>query len=322
MAELKARHAYGKSENIAAAIAANKIDAYDILLLDSDTEPKIGWIDAKGNPVIVSNGDDEVASVDALPESGEAGKIYIYQNEGYVWDAAESQFVAISKPADLTALEEQIAAKADAAEVNAQIEATLVEHLGKIAAYKVADAPDGTIVNYLDKEVRVMVPSNHQWELRQSGENADQTAYYIGVKAYAPEDAASFKEDMKRVIEDETMYYFEGNDYAGIEDDGRKFSIIWLPVAAYDSETDTWTYHGADSTEEKYVGWYYSVEWYDADGEMIASDCIRINLANEDCFGMPKPYYVSDAVKSANAYTDEQIEAKIAGISTVEVIEF
>lgn len=122
MAELKARHAYGKSENVAAAIAANKIDAYDILLLDSDTEPKIGWIDAKGNPVIVSNGDDEVISVDTLPEAGESGKIYIYQNEGYVWDAAESKFVAISKSVDVSALEEEVATKVTAEEVKMMIE--------------------------------------------------------------------------------------------------------------------------------------------------------------------------------------------------------
>lgn len=311
MAELKARHAFGSSANLEQALSNNIIDEYDILFLDGDTdEPKVGWVDKNGQ-IVICQDETGVTQVDALPEAGESGKIYIYQNEGYVWDAAESKFVAISKSADLSALEEQIAAKADAAEVNAQIEATLVEHLGKIAAYKVADAPDGTVVKYLDKELRVMVPSDHQWVLRPSGANADQTAYYIGVKAYAPEGAASFKEDMKQVIEDETMYYFEGNDFAGVEDDGRKFSIIWLPVAAYDADTATWTYHGASSTEDKYRGWYYAVEWYDADGEMLASDCIRINLANEDCFGMPKPYYVGDAVKSANAYTDEQIANKV-----------
>lgn len=318
MAEMKARHAFGSEANIAQAISDGRLDAYDILFLQ---EKKIGWIDKDGNPVILED-ETGVASVDVLPDSGEVGKIYICQNEAHIWDAAQSKFVPVSKPADLSALEEQIAAKADTATVNAQIEATLVEHLGKIAAYKVADAPDGTVVNYLDKEVRVMVPSDHQWVLRPSGEGADQTKYYIGVKAYAPEGAMSFKEDMKKVIEDETMFYFEGNDFAGIEADGRKFSIIWLPVAAYDSSTATWTYHGAASTEERYVGWYYAVEWYDADGEVIASDCIRINLANESCFGAPQPYYVNNAVKSAKTYTDEQIEAKIAEISSVAVIEF
>jgi hypothetical protein len=33
------------------------------------------------------------------------------------------------------------------------------------------------------------------------------------------------------------MHYFENNSFAGIEENGRKFSIIWLPVALYNEET-------------------------------------------------------------------------------------
>ena len=49
MAELKARHAFGSSSKIDAALEANKIDAFDILFLDGDTaKPKVGWIDKDG----------------------------------------------------------------------------------------------------------------------------------------------------------------------------------------------------------------------------------------------------------------------------------
>ena len=59
--------------------------------------------------------------------------------------------------------------------------------------------------------------------------------------------------------------------------------VLWLPVAKYDEASDTWTYYGTSSSAEKYIGWYYSVEWYDSNGEVISSDCIRINLSNEAC---------------------------------------
>jgi hypothetical protein len=51
----KARHAFGNSENLQAALDEGKIDAYDIVLLDGATDPKVGWIDKNGNPVFVDN---------------------------------------------------------------------------------------------------------------------------------------------------------------------------------------------------------------------------------------------------------------------------
>lgn len=152
------------------------------------------------------------------------------------------------------------------------------------AKYEISHKPTGTLVDYRDKEIRVMCPVDTEFTLQNSGEGADKLVYYIGFKAYAPADAVSFKEDLKKTIEDPEMYYFEGNDFAGIDAYGRKYSIVWLPVARYDEATSTWSYYGVNSKAGKYIGWYYSVEWYDADGVKIASDTIRINLANEACF--------------------------------------
>lgn len=178
--------------------------------------------------------------------------------------------------------------------VNDQIVAAIAAsgHVAKTEAlaifekvkYEISSKPIGTLVDYREKEIRVMCPADTAWALQQSGENADPLKYYIGFKAYAPNDSVvSFKEDLKQPIEDDTMYSFEGNDFAGIDAYGRKYSIVWLPVAKYDEATSTWTYYGKNSTANKYIGWYYSVEWYDANGVKVASDTIRINLTNEDC---------------------------------------
>ena len=161
--------------------------------------------------------------------------------------------------------------------------------------YELAHKPEGTLVDYRDKEVRIMCPADTVWSLQTSGEGADKNSYYVGFKAYAPsDDVVSFKEDTAEIITDTTMHYFEGNKYAGIDEFGRKYSIIWLPVAKYDAEADTWKYYGTNSSEEKYIGWYYSVEWYNAAGKVIASDTIRINLSNENCHSQIKPYYIGE----------------------------
>jgi hypothetical protein len=142
-----------------------------------------------------------------------------------------------------------------------------------------------------------MCPADTKFEKQNVGVGGNGSRYYIGFKAYAPDGAVSFKEDIAEIIADNTMYYFEGNEFAGIDAYGRKYSIVWLPVATYDADTDSWTYHGATSSVNKYKGWHYSVEWYDADGKKISSDCIRINLSNESCHSNIEPYYMANMIK-------------------------
>lgn len=119
---LKSRHAFGNSANISAALTAGTIDEYDILFLDGDTEPKIGWIDAKGEIRIIENeATTTIVDGDSLPETGEVGKIYIFNDEAYVYNGTE--YKSISKSADLTALEAEIANKASVEKVQEMIEA-------------------------------------------------------------------------------------------------------------------------------------------------------------------------------------------------------
>lgn len=125
MAE-RARHAFGKLSSIETAKQANKIDAFDILFLDGDTEPKVGWLDANGETKIVDTEKVIVVEGESLPETGVEGKIYIFGEEGYFWNGAE--FVNLCKPTDVTSLETQVAdlgtemkQKVDAATVETMI---------------------------------------------------------------------------------------------------------------------------------------------------------------------------------------------------------
>lgn len=178
--------------------------------------------------------------------------------------------------------------------------------------YEITDTPEGTLVDYRDKEIRVMCPADTQWVKQNVGPTGNANMYYMGFKAYAPDNAVSFKEDDQAEIEDQTMYYFENNDFAGVDKFGRKYSIVWLALAVYDETSDTWSYFGKNSSAEKYIGWYYTVEWYDADGIIIKADQIRINLSNEDCHNKIEPYYMASYAEI------DEVEALKATISEME----
>ena len=157
--------------------------------------------------------------------------------------------------------------------------------------YEITNTPAGTLVDYRDKEIRVMCPVGTEFKKQNVGEGGNGSNYYMAFKAYAPEGAVSFKEGDQGVIEDK-MFTFD-DAFAGIDEFGRKYSVVWFALASYDGETDTWTYFGKNSSANKYLGWTYCVEWYDADGIVIGSDKIRINLSNESCHDAIEPFYIA-----------------------------
>lgn len=187
------------------------------------------------------------------------------------------------------------------------------EALYEKVKYEITNTPAGTLVDYRDKEIRVMVPADTKFEFQNSGTNADKNSYYIGFKAYAPDGAVNFKEDLAEIISDNTMHSFDGNAFAGVDKYGRKYSICWLAVAKYDEETKTWITYGSKSTKNKYLGFYYSVEWFDANGVCIGSDCIRINLSNEACHTNIEPYYMANVVKeiAVNGTLMDMVDGKV-----------
>lgn len=168
-----------------------------------------------------------------------------------------------------------------------------------LAKYKVTNGLfNDTLVNYSENEIRVLYTEESPFTLQNSGENANPNLYYMGFKAYAPEEATHFKEDLSEKINDNTLYDFTG-EFAGVDPDGRKYSIVWLPVASYDVNSNSWSYYGSQSTNDRYIGWFYTVEWYKND-IVIETDTIRINLANSDCFNNNKLYYMGEyATKNA-----------------------
>lgn len=170
--------------------------------------------------------------------------------------------------------------------------------------YEISSTPQGTLINHFDGEIRVMCPKNTLWQAQNVGANGNPNMYYMSFKAYAPAGAVGFKEGDRGVIIDK--YYDFNDDFAGTDAYGRNYSICWLALAMYNESSNSWTYFGANSNSSKYIGWDYVVEWYDANGDVMAYDNIRINLSNEDCHYISKPYYMNNIDVNALTQKDAQ----------------
>ena len=305
MADMKAKHAFGNLVDVEKALQAGKINEFDILFLDGETEPKIGWIDAKGEFRLVQNETD------------------FSELEAIIAKKADAE--------DVESLESQIAMKVDATEVDTKIgeavtetvdvakaytdgkvEAAINEHMVK--KYEITDVPEGTLIDYKENEIRIMCPKDSVFTKQTVGTGGDPNCYYCTLKTYVYDDnVVGYKEHLGNQIDAEILTDLKTDKY------GRRYQPSWLALAKYDETTDTWSYYGANSTNEKYIGWDYQLDLFDDNGVMIGSDCIRISLSNEDCHYSAKPYYVG----SMMAEVDTRIEEKIAEVnSAYEVIEF
>lgn len=180
------------------------------------------------------------------------------------------------------------ASKSDIPDVSKFLSKEYVDAFYSPKKYEITTVPKGTIVDYREKEIRVFCPESVEFTKQNVGANGDASMHYMTFKAYAPEGAVSFKEGDRGVIIDE-MHDFKSSA-AGTDKFGRNYSVLWLALAKFDEASGTWNYFGKTSTIEKMIGWTYCVEWYDADGVMIGTDKIRINLSNADCHLNLNPY--------------------------------
>lgn len=112
----KAKHAFGSLEAVESALAAGKIDAYDILFLDGDTEPKVGWID-KNNIFRLVKNETDLSGVEAeLATKANAEDV----------ETLENQLATKADSSNVAELEAEVAKKVDAETVQSMIEEATV----------------------------------------------------------------------------------------------------------------------------------------------------------------------------------------------------
>lgn len=300
----KAKHAYGSRANLQNAIDAGLVDAYDVLFLNGENEaPTVGWMDKNGNPVIVDVENTELKNQVSDLEASVANK-----PDADVVDAQISQAVQSAEESAKAYADEKVETTVKA-EVQSAVKAEIEASVEK-TKYEIADTPDGTLVDYREKEIRIMCPADAVWTKQNVGAGGDANCYYVTFKTYVPDDSiAGYVEHLNGQADSEVLTSLS------VDANGRRYQPTWLAVAKYDDASDAWTYYGANSSESKFIGWDYQIDWYNENGVMVQSDCIRINLSNENCHFVIEPYYVGKII------TD--VEEKIKNIdSSYEIIEF
>lgn len=117
MAEMKARHAFGNLSDVQRALDSGKINEYDILFLDGDTEPKIGWIDAKGEFRLVQNEADFSELEEIISKKADAAEVEAKLTEKANASEVETALASKADAEKVEAMETEIAAKANASDV-------------------------------------------------------------------------------------------------------------------------------------------------------------------------------------------------------------
>ena len=167
--------------------------------------------------------------------------------------------------------------------------------------YKIDKVPEGTLIDYREKEIRVMIPADADFS-KNNGIFAGENLFCIELSIYAPEGAVSHKTNFNGSIMEGLVEAFANNK----DEFGRIPIGTCPPVAYYDTQSAKWVYYGAKSTADKYIGWDCSVEWFDENGVVMASDHIRVNLSNEECHNELFPYL--GAPIATKAFVQEEIE--------------
>lgn len=307
----KARHAFGALEQVDSAISEGKIDAFDILFVkNAEGKPYVGWVDRDGNKVIV----DDSAELEEL-ETKIATKATTEEVDEKL--AAKADTVEVDEKINTAVTDTVATAKSY---TDGKVKAAIAEHLTK--KYEVDGIPEGTLIKMSDSEIRIMCPSDAVFTKQNVGTGGDANCYYMTLKTYVYDDnVVGYREHLGDQVDAEILTDLKTDEY------GRRYQPTWLALAKHDETTGAWNYYGKNSTNEKYVGWDYQIDFYDANGKMVASDSIRINLSNESCHSFIEPYYVGGIMKEVDVKIetkiDEKIDEKIAEVSSAyEVIEF
>ena len=302
---LRSKHAFGSSYNLDKVVSEGKVDAYDILFLDGDTDhPKIGWLDKNGKVVLVRDEKADLTEVEADIDNLESG--------------LSDLGMAMDKKADADEVNakigESVTEAVDSANAytDKKFEAAIAEHLTE--KYEICDVPEGTLVKIDDREIRIMCPHDAVFSKQNVGTGGDPNCYYAAFKTYVPNDSVvGYIERLGNQVDSEIQKTFSVDEY------GRKYQTTWLALARYDDSTGVWNYYGKNSEVNRYIGWDYQIDFYNDSNEIVGSDTVRISLSNESCHFVNEPYYVGSIMKEVNA----KIEEKIAEVESAwQIVEF
>ena len=176
-----------------------------------------------------------------------------------------------------------------------------VEELHK-QKHVVTGLPEGAIVEYKNNEIRVLCSEDTVFTQQNTGEGGNPNIYYMALTTNAPEGAVAFNEGDRGVIAERNVSL-----------NGKKSKTIWLALASLSN--GVWNYYGKNSTGANLIGWDYIIEWLDAEGKIIETNSIRVNLTNENCHGVSVFTVVKEFNKMFSFNANGELVVTINGVS-------
>lgn len=148
-------------------------------------------------------------------------------------------------------------------------------------------------VKYFDKEIRIYISKVGGWI---DNDNDDKSSTHLcSFKVYAPKNAKYIKERLDANVNnlDNVEIKEFSPKMAGIALDSKKYSSLMVPVA-FKNIRGNWIYYGSSSSKSHFIGYFYNIEWYDENKDLISKDSIRINLvASEDQLNDPTDHSIN-----------------------------
>lgn len=169
--------------------------------------------------------------------------------------------------------------------------------------FEIRSAVEGFLVDEAQNDLRVFIPKDSTYSLQNVGEGGDSQSFYMTVRAWAPraDVTACRKGDYSHYERDFTELETVKVD----EESGRVYADFWLPIAHTDDGGTTWTEYGDNSTDGRYIGWNWLVEWY-IDDALVACGSKRINLVNtREMFYNNKDWYIPELEAELEAATSQ-----------------
>lgn len=259
-----------------------------------------------------TNPEEGVITIDGEVVTVAAGEIVIYGTKEYICDKSGS-FVELGDESiylTVARAEVEFLKKADAQAIYQSKEEAEKEHKqleeiinlinvkdvfwGKDEAngtkYEVVSAVDGFLTDDSQNDLRVFIPKDSKYEKQNVGTTGDASKFYMTVRAWSPRgDVTACRKG------DYTNY---DRDFAEMEKisidakSGRPYVDFWLPIAYTEDDGATWKEYADLSTDTKYIGFTWLVEWYVGD-KLVASGSKKITLVNNhEIFYNNKDWYI------------------------------
>ena len=177
--------------------------------------------------------------------------------------------------------------------------------------YEVISAVDGFLTDESQNDLRVYIPKGSHYELQSVGEGGQANQFYMTVRAWSPraDVTGCRKGDYKNYDRDFTSMESIKVD----EKTGRPYVDFWLAIAYTQDNGATWKEYADLSTDNKYIGYNWMVEWYVGD-KLVSSGSKRITLVNtRDMFYNNKDWYIPsmEAKINENASKLEEVSSSM-----------